>query len=214
MKIKYIGHSCFLFETHAGARLLTDPFDGIGWRMPRVRADCVCCTHRHFDHNYVEGVAGSREVITSAGEHACGGFRIVGIPSFHDDQGGAKRGNNIIYRIEADGAAVCHMGDIGQQPTKQLLSEIGRVDVLMIPVGGTYTVDAAGALEYVRAIRPQIVIPMHYRTDDCSLDIAPLGAFEALCGADNCAAADCLDTEEMSKYSGKTLILRRWPDGR
>ena len=214
MKIKYIGHSCFLLETNAGTRILIDPFDGIGRPMPAVRAEYICCTHGHFDHNYVAGVQGCRAVVSTAGEHTCGDAKIVGIPSFHDDVCGRKRGSNIIYRVEADGAAVCHMGDIGQEPTGALLAAIGTPDVLLIPVGGTYTVDAAGALEYVRAIRPKIVVPMHYKTADCTLDIAPVGGFTALCGKENCAEADSIDTDAMGEYLGKTIIMRRLTDGR
>lgn len=214
MKIEYIGHSCFLMETDAGTRIVTDPFDGIGWRMPPVRAEYACCTHRHFDHGYVEGVQGCRAVVSSAGEHVCGDAKIVGIPSFHDDARGAKRGSNIIYRISADGATVCHMGDIGQKPTEELLAAIGRPEVLLIPVGGTYTVDAAGALGYVRAICPKIVVPMHYKTEDCNLDIAPVHGFVALCGGENCVEADSIDTDDMDRYSGKTIMLRRRTDGR
>lgn len=214
MKIKYIGHSCFLFETDAGTRIATDPFDGIGWSMPRISAEYVCCTHLHFDHGYTAGVQGCREVITSAGEHVCGSAKVIGIPSFHDDVKGAKRGRNIIYRIEADGVSVCHMGDIGEMPDARLLAAIGSPDVLMIPVGGTYTVDAAGALAYVRAIRPKAVVPMHYKTDDCTLDIASAENFISLIGEENCISAEELDTGDMDRYNGKTIRMRRWTDGR
>lgn len=214
MKISYIGHSCFLFETHAGTRIAIDPFDGIGWKMPRIRAGYVCCTHGHFDHAYTGGVEGARKIITSEGEYQCGDAKIVGIPSFHDDAGGARRGKNMIYKLSADGATVCHMGDIGQAPSEALLAAIGSPDVLLIPVGGTYTVDAAGAFAYVRAIRPKAVVPMHYKTDDCTLDIAPADEFLSLCGAENCIAADCIGTDDLDKYTGKTIVLRRLTDGR
>ena len=214
MKIRYIGHSCFLFETHAGTRVAIDPFDGIGWSMPRIRADYVCCTHGHFDHSYTHGVEGFREIIASEGEHRCGGIKIVGIPSFHDDAGGARRGKNIIYKLSADGATVCHMGDIGQAPSEELLAAIGSPDVLLIPVGGTYTVDAAGAFAYVRAIRPKVTVPIHYKTEDCTLDIAPADEFLSLCGAENCIVEDCIDTDDLGRYIGKTIVLRRQTDGR
>lgn len=214
MKIKYIGHSCFLIETDKGVRIVLDPFDGIGYRMPRLHADVVCCTHGHFDHAYTAGVEGFRTLITAAGEYDCGGVKIVGIPSFHDDKRGALRGKNVIYRIEADGVCVCHMGDIGQRPEPSLLASIGRPDVLMLPVGGTYTVDAAGAFAYVREIGPKTVIPMHYKTADSTLDIAPVDAFLALCGRENCVEADVLDTDNLGNYTGKTVVLRRYVDGR
>lgn len=214
MKIRYIGHSCFWLETAAGTRIVIDPFDGIGWKMPRVTADFVCCTHGHFDHGYTDGVHGWKETVSAPGEYACAEVKIIGISSFHDDRQGGLRGNNVIYRIEADGAVVCHMGDIGQEPDADLVHKIGRPDVLMLPVGGRYTVDAAGALAYVRAIGPKTVLPMHYKTEDCTLDIAPPDKFLALFGEDRCVSADEYDTADADKYSGKAVVLRRWTDGR
>lgn len=118
MKIKYFGHSCFLMETRRGTCILTDPYNGIGYPLPQVRADCVCCTHQHFDHNYVGGVDGVRQTISDAGEYVFEDVKITGIPAFHDEVNGAKRGRNIVYKFEADGVCVCHMGDIGQSPSE------------------------------------------------------------------------------------------------
>lgn len=214
MKINYFGHSCFLMETQQGTRVLVDPYDGIGYPLPRVRADCVCCTHQHFDHNYVGGVDGVRQTISAAGEYAFEDVKITGIPAFHDEVSGAKRGKNIVYLFEADGACVCHMGDIGQAPSEQLLQKIGKPDILLIPVGGTYTVDAAGALDYIGKIRPRIAVPMHYKTEDCSLDIAPISEFVRLCGAQNCEETDCIDSAKINTYGGKIILMRRRNHGR
>ena len=176
--------------------------------MPRLHADVVCCTHGHFDHAYTAGVEGFRTLITAVGEYDCGGVKIVGIPSFHDDKRGALRGKNVIYRIEADGVCVCHMGDIGQKPEPALLASIGRPDVLMLPVGGTYTVDAAGALDWIRAVRPGVAVAMHFRAPGCTLDIAPARSLED-------AGAHCLkvpyeiDLSRMDEYAGKILIPER-----
>ena len=214
MKIKYFGHSCFLMETRRGTCILTDPYNGIGYPLPQVRADCVCCTHQHFDHNYVGGVDGVRQTISDAGEYVFEDVKITGIPAFHDEVNGAKRGRNIVYKFEADGVCVCHMGDIGQSPSEQLLGKIVRPDILLIPVGGTYTVDAAGALEYIGKIRPRVVVPMHYKTEDCTIDIAPADGFIRLCGEQNCEKLDCIDCTDLSVYERKIILLRRRNDGR
>lgn len=212
MKIKYYGHSCFLLETDGGLRLLTDPYTGIGYALPCVKAEVVVRSHDHFDHNYTEGVAGVREVIEAAGEYRCGDVKIKGIPSFHDEAKGAKRGKNVIFRFEADGVTVCHMGDIGEPASAELAEAIGQTDILMLPVGGTYTVDARGALNYIEAIRPKIVLPMHYKTNDCTLDIAPVGEFLALFGEERVQWADLLDTSKLEDY-GEIVLLRRNSDG-
>ena len=209
MIIRYLGHSCFLLITESGQRLLTDPFTGVGYPMPKVKAEYVLCSHSHFDHGYTEGVEGVREVFQRAGSYERSGIKITGISSFHDDAKGAKRGKNVIFRIEADGVTVCHMGDIGEPVSEKLLAEIGRPEVLMIPVGGTYTIDAAGAMEYIRALQPRAVLPMHYKTKSCSLDIAPLEKFLELAEKKNCIEADALDTACIEGYRGKIILLRR-----
>ena len=121
MKIEYFGHSCVRLTAADGTRILIDPFDGVGYPMPRVRADIVLCTHGHFDHHYTEGVEGAREVIEAVGSYDRGGVHIEGIASFHDDCGGRKRGKNVIFVVDDGQARVCHMGDIGELPRADLL---------------------------------------------------------------------------------------------
>ena len=135
MKIEYLGHSAFLLTAADGTRIVTDPYAGVGYPMPRVSADYAVCSHLHGDHANVRGVAGVKGVVTEAGEYTLGGFRVTGFPAWHDDVQGAKRGSVTVFFYEADGARVCHMGDIGQEPTPALLEKIGQPDVLCIPVG-------------------------------------------------------------------------------
>lgn len=177
MKLTYLGHSCFLLEARDGTRIVTDPFTGIGYEMPPVEAEYAACSHFHFDHGYTEGVRGVREIVAGAGRHTCGGVNVEGIATFHDDVQGKKRGESTVFVFEADGQRVCHLGDIGQPCSAELVSKIGRADVLLVPVGGTYTVDADGALAYIEALRPRVAVPMHYKCEGCSLDIAPLQTF-------------------------------------
>ncbi|GLI51482.1 MBL fold metallo-hydrolase [Tepidanaerobacter syntrophicus] len=178
MKIRWLGHSCFLLEANDGTKIVTDPFDGsVGYKIPMVEADIVTVSHEHYDHNYVEGIQGEPEVIRSAGECAIDGINIKGVPVFHDEAKGAKRGPNIIFVFEIDGLRICHLGDLGHLLSKSQLEEIGDIDVLLIPVGGTFTVNAEGALAVIDQISPKIVIPMHYKTPAVSMPIDPVDKF-------------------------------------
>ncbi|GLI20070.1 MBL fold metallo-hydrolase [Tepidanaerobacter syntrophicus] len=178
MKIRWLGHSCFLLEANDGTKIVTDPFDGsVGYKIPMVEADIVTVSHEHYDHNYVEGIQGEPEVIRSAGECAIDGINIKGVPAFHDEAKGAKRGPNIIFVFEIDGLRICHLGDLGHLLSKSQLEEIGDIDVLLIPIGGTFTVNAEGALAVIDQISPKIVIPMHYKTPAVSMPIDPVDKF-------------------------------------
>ena len=211
MKIEYLGHSCFLLQAKSGARFLTDPYDGIGYPMPRADAECVLCTHGHFDHHNLAGVRGVREVIENSGSYERGGVSICAVDCFHDDVRGAKRGKNVVFILEEGGVRVCHMGDIGELPRRDLIAAIGRVDVLLVPVGGTYTVDAEGALAWAEALRPLVTVPMHYCCEDCSLDIAPLSAFVQAAGEARCVflPSASFDASEVPAWAGKVVIPQR-----
>ena len=156
MKITWCGHACFLLESECGS-VVFDPYAPgkvPGWKLPELTAELVVCSHGHTDHNWTEGVTLSGRPFTG---------ELTQIPSFHDDRRGALRGENTITLVEAEGLRAVHMGDIGCMLTPEQIAALGRVDVLMIPVGGHYTVDAREAWEIVQALRPSIVIPMHYR---------------------------------------------------
>lgn len=178
IKISWFGQSCFLIETPAG-KIITDPFYGkLGYPMPKTGADIVTVSHQHFDHNAVDSVPGKPEVVNTAGLYNSGGIKITGINSYHDKSGGSKRGGNIIYVIESEGLRICHLGDLGHLLDRRTLEQIGKVDVLLAPVGGFYTIDAAEAKEVINRINPGYVIPMHYKTDYInSLPIAPVDGF-------------------------------------
>ncbi len=180
MKIKWLGHSAFLLTESTGITVLTDPFDpnmvGYGFTAPAV--DIVTVSHGHADHNFLEGVSSYKQVYDLPGKFEYEGrVHVTGIQSFHDDDEGARRGKNIIYKFGMDGVNICHMGDIGEPCSPELIERLLPVDVLMIPVGGTYTVDAELAKEYVDRLMPQIVIPMHYKIKHCELDIDKPDAF-------------------------------------
>lgn len=172
MKIQYLGHSCFKLTESTGTTIITDPYKGIGYELPKgLKADAVTVSHSHFDHNHVKAIGGHPRVLDKEGFYELPGVEITGIKSYHDNQGGRQRGENIIYKFRMDGLEVCHLGDLGEECSSELLEMILPVNILLIPVGGTYTVDAELAKEYVDRIMPEIVIPMHYKTRSLNLDL-------------------------------------------
>ncbi len=179
--LQYFGHSCFAITSAAGKTIITDPYQGVGYELPKgLRAEVVTVSHGHFDHNYVDGVACKR-VISTLQPYEEEGIRIEGIESYHDGENGSLRGKNIVYKITVDGVIFCHLGDIGEEISPALLKKIGKVDILFLPVGGRYTVDATQAKAYVDVLLPKVTIPMHYKPQDGSLDIASAQPFLSLC---------------------------------
>ena len=178
MIITPLGHSCFLLEESTGTRVITDPYSSdIGITLPPVAADVVTVSHSHYDHNNVKAVSGDPMVIDKPGMHDVKGVQIFGLNTYHDEHNGAKRGSNVIFNIRMDGVNVCHLGDVGHGPSPMMIEAIGPVDILLIPVGGTYTIDAEVAKEYVDRLMPSVVIPMHFKTDDVELDIEGVETF-------------------------------------
>ena len=173
MLITYHGHSEFYLEGANGFALLTDPYDGhVGYPMGEYRCDAVTVTHGHGDHNFTQKALGAPAIIDSAGEwHPAPDVKITAIPSVHDDAGGAKRGKNLIMKIEMEGLTLAHMGDQGAPLTGEQLSALGEIDILMIPIGGFYTIDAAQALEIVEQLHPRITVPMHFRRGRMGFDV-------------------------------------------
>ena len=154
-----------------GVTLVTDPFDKeTGLKVPNFEADIVTISHDHHDHNNAGALRGTPFVIECAGEYDYKGILVEGIDSFHDDKKGEERGGNIIYRIEVDDISVAHLGDLGTVLDNTQLEKLVGTDVLLIPVGGKYTLDAKKAVEVISQIEPRIVIPMHYKTDGLKIE--------------------------------------------
>ncbi len=182
MDIIYLGHSSFkLRGKHT--TVVTDPFMSsmVGLPFPKhTAADIVTVSHDHEDHNAVGVVEGNPFVVRGPGEYEMKGVSIVGIGVFHDDSGGTKRGKNTIYRIELDGLSVVHLGDLGHEITSVQVDTLDGVDILLVPVGGVYTIDAAMAAKVVGEIEPTIVIPMHYSRPGLDQKVfASLGGVDA-----------------------------------
>ena len=191
MRITWHGHSCF--ELKNTVSLVIDPHDGksIGIKAPVVKADIVLVTHDHFDHNCVRIVKGEPAVVRDAGERTIEGVHIVGHPTFHDHESGAKRGSNIIYTFTFDGIRFCHCGDLGHLLSDGQMRAIGPVDVLFVPVGGVFTIDGREARELISRMGPKIAVPMHYRWGGLSISVHTIEPFlegiaeEAILGVGN-----------------------------
>jgi L-ascorbate metabolism protein UlaG (beta-lactamase superfamily) len=179
LQIRWHGHSCF--EITNDTTVITDPHDGrsIGISAPSATGDIILVSHNHYDHN--SGVKGvekpDSKVVTDDRKRTINDVQIQGIMSYHDSVSGAKRGKNIIYKFVSDNVTFCHLGDLGHLLDEKTLQQIGKVDILFVPVGGTYTLDADQAWTVIRQIKPQIAIPMHYRIEGLSIPIAGLDPF-------------------------------------
>lgn len=177
MKIRWFGHACFLIETEK-IRIVSDPFnEGVGYPIFKGTADLVTISHDHWDHNAAQLVDGNPLIVTEPGNFLYEDIHINGIASFHDKAQGKKRGTNIIFKISVDGMNLVHLGDLGHVLTREQIEEIGPTDILFMPVGGNYTVDAKEAFEITGQLKPKIVIPMHFKTPVISFDIDPVEAF-------------------------------------
>lgn len=174
MKLKWHGHACFELTLNDGTVIVTDPFDpSVGYPVCEVRADIVLTSHGHHDHNYVESLKGTPRVIAEAGAWDIPGGRITATPCFHDDAKGAKRGPNLIFRVEADGVAVAHLGDLGHQPdTDAQKAALTGLDAMLIPIGGYYTIDTPTAVAIVNAFNPRAAIGMHFANSYCHFPVS------------------------------------------
>lgn len=163
MEIIYLGHSSFKLKGRS-ASVICDPFDSVmvGLKFTSNDADIVTVSHEHADHNQTESVKGIKKIINGPGEYEIMGISILGFASYHDNKKGEERGKNTIYVYEIDGMRIAHLGDLGHGLSEGLVEDLGDIDILLIPVGGEYTIDAEEATAIVREIEPSIVIPMHF----------------------------------------------------
>lgn len=180
MKIKYLGHAAFLTTSEEGTKIITDPYSvggGVNYGKIQETADIVVVSHAHGDHHNVAAVRGNPQVVEGAGSTTIKGIEFKGIASYHDEAQGRQRGENTIFCFAVDEVRICHLGDLGHQLEDYKIAEIGEVDILLIPVGGLYTVDAKGASQICDKLKPKVVIPMHYKTAKCVFPIAGVEDF-------------------------------------
>ena len=184
MKIKYLAHAAFLITSESGVKIITDPYTaggGIKHGEIKERADVVTVSHEHGDHNNAGAIRGDPQVLREGG--SVRGIKFRAVSAAHDDKGGSQRGRDTIFCFEVDGINVCHCGDLGHVLTEAQVKAIGRVDVLMIPVGGFFTIDAKTATRVGEQLMPKVIIPMHYKTEKLDFPIA--GADEFTKGKSN-----------------------------
>lgn len=182
MKIKWLGHACFLITSEGGLKIITDPYvQGSGLKYSPIdeAADIVTVSHDHFDHNNVSAVKGSAEVVKGSGTKTVKGIQFKGVATYHDEAKGGQRGDNVVFCFSVDGIRVCHLGDLGHKLSNEEIAEIGAVDVLLVPVGGFFTIDAKVASQVCEDLKPKVVIPMHFKTPKCDFPISQVDDFLA-----------------------------------
>ena len=180
MKIKWLGHSCFLLNAASGLKIITDPYtttNGVNYSPIKETADIVTVSHDHFDHNGVSEVSGNPEVVTGDNPGIYKGIQFKCVNTYHDEKEGSQRGTNAIFCFELDDIKICHLGDLGHRLDKKQIEEIGEVDLLLVPVGGYFTIDAKTASDVCTDLEPSIVIPMHYKTPKLDFPITGVEDF-------------------------------------
>jgi L-ascorbate metabolism protein UlaG (beta-lactamase superfamily) len=198
MKIKWLGHAAFLITSDSGTRIITDPYkpdDALKYSNIEESADIVTVSHDHSDHNNVAAVRGNPQEVRGTTEAK--GIKIKGIPTAHDDTGGSQRGSNTIFCFEVDGLNICHFGDLGHPLSSTQLAELGKVDVLLTPVGGFFTIDAQTAGKISDQLKPRVIIPMHFQNNKCNFPIKGVDEFTK--GKNNVTR---LDTSEIELKKG------------
>ena len=207
MKLEWIGHACFRMTAENGTTVITDPYDEtVGAKMVPLQADMITMSHEHHDHNDESMIVGSPVILRGTQEAAAGGVAARAFGSYHDEAQGAKRGKNAIRVFEMDGLKIVHMGDQGCMPEDAILAEISGADVMMIPVGGTYTVDAKEAKEIIDRTKPRCVVPMHVKTKGCGYPIAKVDAFLQLMGAEGMTPVAFFEATKESVPQGVCLL--------
>ncbi len=167
--------------------MVIDPYDPqLGLKLPKTEADIVAVTHDHYDHNAASEIGGAPFIISGPGEYEVKGINVVGVATFHDNKRGALRGKNTIYNLKVDGVNIAHLGDLGQDElTNEQIEALGNVDVLMVPVGGVYTIDGAVAAKIVASLEPRVIIPMHYFDKDAKVNLEGVEKFLKEMGKEN-----------------------------
>lgn len=216
MQIIWHGQSCFQITTQKGknhlVNIVIDPFDEkIGLKMPKLTADIVLVSHNHYDHNNIKAISDNPFVVDGPGEYEIKEVFVWGINSHHDSSFGKEKGLNTIYIIETEGIRICHLGDLGQKElTSEQVEEIGNIDILMLPVGGLYTISAKEAVKIMSQIEPKITIPMHYHLSKLKVKLDDLDKFFKVLGMKTIEPQNKLTIKkkDISEAESKIVILK------
>jgi len=207
MKVKWLGHATFLITSDTGTKIITDPYttnEMIKYGEIKESADIVTVSHDHHDHNNIAAVGGNPEVVR--GTTKAKGINFKGISVYHDASQGSQRGSNTIFCFEVDGVKVCHIGDLGHLLSDKEVAELGKIDVLFIPVGGFYTIEPPVASKVCDQLKPTVIIPMHFKNDKCDLPLA--GVDEFLKGKKDVTRLDTSEVEfKTGELPDKTRII-------
>lgn len=187
MDIFWHGQACFKIKAK-NATILIDPFDAAATKLKAPKdylCDVALKTHNHADHNYFAELSGDTVLVEGPGEYEVKGVSVIGVPSYHDKTEGSERGKNTLYHLQVDGLNIVHLGDLGHVLTEDQIASLGVTDILMIPVGGHYTIDSKEAAQVISQLEPRVIIPMHYAIDGHNPELAELGVFLKEMGAES-----------------------------
>ncbi len=209
MDVTWLGHGCFRLRGRAAA-VVTDPYPPtIGLKLARMDADLVTVSHDHEDHNYTQVVRDGAYEIRGPGEYEIAGVSVIGLPTYHDLEKGAKQGRNTVYLFEMDEVRICHLGDLGHKLDDAEAEAVASPDVLLVPVGGRTTMNGEQAAEVVRQLEPRLVVPMHYAIPGLKLQLDPVDRFLKEMGVTSAEPQPKLTVQKssISEYETKVVVL-------
>ena len=209
MDVTWLGHGCFRLRGR-GAAVVTDPYPPtIGLKLSRMDADLITVSHEHDDHTYTQVVRDGAYEVHGPGEYEVAGVSVIGLPTYHDAEKGAKEGRNTVYLIEMDDVRICHLGDLGHKLDDAEAEAVASPDVLLVPVGGRTTMNGEQAAEVVRQLEPRFVVPMHYSIPGLKLQLDPVDRFLKEMGVTASEPQPKLSVQKSSvtEYETKVVVL-------
>lgn len=209
MILTWLGHSCFLLETRNGKKVLMDPFDStLGISPFKGSVDIVTISHNHFDHNYTKELNPGFLTLNTPSTYEDSDIKIQGFLTYHDNVNGYKRGENVIFTYEADNFKICHLGDLGHMLKDELIDLIGDLDVLLIPIGSNFTLDAEIAYKLCKKVQSKVVIPIHYKTPHLAFPGEGIEKFIALMKNAMNLNSNILDLNDILPDKNQVKILK------
>ncbi|HYL08974.1 MAG TPA: MBL fold metallo-hydrolase [Candidatus Udaeobacter sp.] len=205
----WLGHACFRLRGK-NAAVVTDPYPPtIGLKLSRMDADLVTISHDHEDHGYMQVVRDGAYEVHGPGEYEIAGVSVIGLPTYHDSERGAKQGRNTVYLFEMDDVRICHLGDLGHKLDDAEAEAVASPDVLLVPVGGRTTMNGEQAAEVVRQLEPRFVVPMHYAIPGLKLQLDPVDRFLKEMGVTSSEPQPKLSVQKssVSEYETKVVLL-------